>query len=188
MRAFANGEKDKLAEQLENTAMHGARFSLTIDEYTSFQNKRFMSLNLHGLETYWNLGVVMIQGTMPAERVKELVDSQLQRLKLNMNDHIVCSTTDGASVMVKFGRLVLPEQQLCYVHAVHLAVTDVLYRRRNQEEPAPTACATASQIESEDKDDGSDTTECDTDSADKEEDRYQPVRVTEEMHSSMERV
>lgn len=31
--------------------------------------------------------------------------------------------------MGKFGRLVLPELQLCCAHAVHLAVTDVLYRR-----------------------------------------------------------
>lgn len=52
VRAFANGEKDKLAEQLENTVKHGARFSLTIDEYTSSQSKGFMSVNLHGLETY----------------------------------------------------------------------------------------------------------------------------------------
>lgn len=30
--------------------------------------------------------------------------------------------------MVKFERLVLPTLQLCYAHAVHLAVTDVLHR------------------------------------------------------------
>uniref|UniRef100_A0AAV2J054 Gypsy retrotransposon integrase-like protein 1 n=1 Tax=Knipowitschia caucasica TaxID=637954 RepID=A0AAV2J054_KNICA len=73
---------------------------------------------------------------MPAEKIKELVDSHLHRFKLNMEQNIVCCTTDGASVMVKFGRLVLPELQLCYAHAVHLAVTDVLYRRVHREELA----------------------------------------------------
>lgn len=77
MRAFTNKKKDKLAEKLQDLVKCGARFSLTNDEYTSSQNKRFMSVNLHGLEMYWNLDMIRIQGTMPAKRVKELVNSQL---------------------------------------------------------------------------------------------------------------
>lgn len=86
------------------------------------------------------------------------------------------SSTEEWRVMVKFGRLVLPEQQLCYAHAVQLAVTDVLYRR--------WVAACVSHIESKDEEDG-----IGTESADEEEDiGYQPVRVREEMYSSMELV
>lgn len=32
--------------------------------------------------------------------------------------------------MVKFGKLLSCEHQLCYAHAIHLAVVDVLYKKR----------------------------------------------------------
>src|SRR5262249_19135821 len=48
---------------------------------------------------------------------------------LNLHEDIICVTTDGASVMQKVGKLLSDEQQLCFAHAVHLAVTDVLYKK-----------------------------------------------------------
>ena len=42
--------------------------------------------------------------------------------------HVVASTTDGAKVMEKFGKIMKPVwHQLCYAHAIHLPVNDVLY-------------------------------------------------------------
>ena len=35
--------------------------------------------------------------------------------------------TDGASVMTKMGKLCKPIHQICFAHAIHLAVCDVLY-------------------------------------------------------------
>lgn len=184
VRGFANEQKNKLAAIFQDMVKQGMRFSLTIDEYTSSQHKRFMSINVHGAQTYWNLGIVKINGTLPAEKVKVLVDSQLQRFKLDMDEHIVCCTTDGASVMVKFGRLVLPELQLCYAHAVHLAVTDVLYRRGHREELADVPERV---IESEEEDDSD--PEPDEESAEYVEDGdYRSVRVREEMYNSVEQV
>ena len=92
-----------------------------MDEYTSLQNKRFMNVNLHSEDDHWNLGVFRIEGSMTAERVVELLNIKLETYSLNLDEHIVCGTTDGASVMVKYGKLVLPEHQLCYAHAIHLA-------------------------------------------------------------------
>ena len=109
---------------------------------------------------------------MPSKKVKVLVDNQLQRFKLDMDKHIVCCTTDGASVMVKFGRQVLPELQLCYAHAVHLAVTDVLYRRGVPDRV----------IETSEEEEYSDL-ESDDESGD-----YRSVKVREDMYKSVERV
>ncbi|CAB3224184.1 unnamed protein product [Arctia plantaginis] len=39
-------------------------------------------------------------------------------------------TTDGASVMVKVGKLVSCYQQLCFAHGIQLAVVDILYKKR----------------------------------------------------------
>ncbi|XP_030578053.1 zinc finger BED domain-containing protein 4-like [Archocentrus centrarchus] len=174
VRVFANEEKIKLAEMFQDMVKKGLRFSLTIDEYTSSQHKRYMSINVHGAQTYWNLGVIHVRGTMPAEKVKALVDDQLQCFKLDMNQHIVCCTTDGASVMVKFGRLVLPELQLCYAHAVHLAVTDVLYHRATSD--GESKASEEEEESSEDSDD--ELAVC--------EDGYRSVR--EDMYRSVERV
>uniref|UniRef100_A0AAV2MI82 Transposase n=1 Tax=Knipowitschia caucasica TaxID=637954 RepID=A0AAV2MI82_KNICA len=122
---------------------------------------------------------------MPAEKIKELVDSHLHRFKLNMEQNIVCCTTDGASVMVKFGRLVLPKLQLCYAHAVHLAVTDVLYRRVHREELADVP-ERVMETESEEEEDSG--PESDEDSAECVDGGYRSVRVREEMFMSVERV
>ncbi|CAL9683679.1 unnamed protein product [Knipowitschia caucasica] len=87
--------------------------------------------------------------------------------------------------MVKFGRLVLPELQLCYAHAVHLAVTDVLYRRVHREELADVP-ERVMETESEEEEDSG--PESDEDSAECVDGAYRSVRVREEMFMSVERV
>ena len=42
---------------------------------------------------------------------------------------MVATITDGASLMVKFGKDTCPEHVTCYAHAIHLAVCDVLYKK-----------------------------------------------------------
>ena len=103
-----------------------------MDEYTSLQNKRFMNINLHTEDDHWNLGVFRIEGSMTSDRVVELVNEKLGTYSLNLDEHILCATTDGALVMVRYGKLVLPEHQLCYAHAIHLSVIDVLYNKHNK--------------------------------------------------------
>ena len=49
---------------------------------------------------------------------------------LSIGRHIVVVVTDGASAKVIFGWCVDCEHQLCYAHAMHLAVYDALYRKQ----------------------------------------------------------
>ena len=67
---------------------------------------------------------------MPAERVENLVKERLHKFGLKM-ENIVAATTDGASVMKSFGRMICCVHQLCFAHGYHLAVTDFLYARQN---------------------------------------------------------
>ena len=103
--------------------------SLTLDEYTSARNRPYMNLNLHYGSDPVNLGMVRIKGSMRAERVKTLVNERLHEFGLKMED-IVAATTDGASVMKSFGRIICCVHQLCFVHGYHLAITDFLYARK----------------------------------------------------------
>lgn len=44
------------------------KFSLTLDEWTSLRNKRYININIHGVGYFWNLGLVRIFGSFTAER------------------------------------------------------------------------------------------------------------------------
>ena len=46
-------------------------------------------------------------------------------------EDIVAATTDGASVMKGFGKMISCAHQLCFAHGYRLAVTDFLYARQN---------------------------------------------------------
>ncbi len=109
--------------------MTGQRFSITLDEYTSLKNRRFLNINIHQKNKHWNLGLKRVSGSFPAEKAAEIVAQRVEEFGLNMADCVVCSVTDGASVMVKFGKIISTEHQTCYTHGVHLAVQEVLYEK-----------------------------------------------------------
>ena len=58
------------------------------------------------------------------------MNERLHEFGLKMED-IAAATTDGASVMKSFGRMICCVHQLCFAHGYHLAITDFLYARKN---------------------------------------------------------
>ena len=79
-------------------------------------------------------GVTPITGSLPAEKIVDLVENKLSDFNLSMKRHIIANVTDGTSVMKKLGRLSGIEHQLCYAHELHLAQCDVLYTNSNPSE------------------------------------------------------
>jgi hypothetical protein len=117
------------------------KFSISLDEFTSTRNRRYLNINLHHLDKFWNLGLVRIQGSLPAHSLLEMVENHLSLFNLSTTSDIVSSVNDGASVMVCFGNLAPFDQQLCFAHGIHLAVLDVIYQK------------TTIQVKREDEDD-----------------------------------
>jgi hypothetical protein len=108
------------------------QFSLTFDEWTSIQNRRYLNVNVHIEGEFWSLGLARaVVGSLPVEKCFELVQKVLTQFMLNYDEDIVCITTDGASVMQMVGRLSNSDQQLCFVHGVQLGVQDVLYKKQS---------------------------------------------------------
>ena len=103
---------------------------VTLDEYTSTRSRKYMNLNLHYDSDPLNLGMVRIKSSVPAERAENVVNERLQEFGLKMED-IVAATTDGASVMKSFGRMICCVHHLCFAYGHYLAVTDFLYTRQN---------------------------------------------------------
>ena len=62
--------------------------------------------------SFGNLGMVKIDGAMPAEKVVEAVQNKLSEFGLDLEKHVVTYVTDGASVMVKFGKIIDCDHQL----------------------------------------------------------------------------
>ena len=121
--SFFQTLKSDIKKMIEIKKGVGKFCSVTLDEYTSTRSRRYINLNLHYDSDHVNLEMLRIKGSMPAERVENLVKERLYEFGLKMED-IVAATTDGASVMKSFGRIICCVHQLCSAHGYHLAVTD----------------------------------------------------------------
>lgn len=99
---FAKKEQtDKIKMQMQSNK----KCSLTLDEWTSKRNRRYLNVNIHdSAGGAYNLGLVRIFGSCPAETALELLSTKRKSFDLRLTDTIGC-TTDGAAVMVKFGRM-----------------------------------------------------------------------------------
>jgi len=128
--------KNKMIGELSEKIQNNVRFSLTIDEWTSTRKKKYVNVNLHGApnEEPYNLGLVRIFGSCTSTQLLEVVTHHLASFEVNYEQHIVGTTGDGASVMVKFGKECPTFYQLCLSHGVHLAVCDTLYNKESNNE------------------------------------------------------
>lgn len=137
MRSLVMGYSDRVRQamisEMTQHLQKGKKFSLTFDEWTSFANKRYMNINVHGGDSkFWSLGLVRVSGSMPATKCVELVEQKLIKHGLSLEKDIVCITTDGASVMSKVGKIISCHQQLCFAHGLQLGVLSVLYKNKTE--------------------------------------------------------
>ena len=128
---YASKIERQIKDDLIERRQQGERFSFTVEEWTGEDNKRYANVNVHTPDgTVHHLGLIRIKGSMTAEACKEMVAQRTAHFGLNIKSDVICCTSDAASVMVKFGKLMECEHQLSYAHGVHLAVCDVLYRKK----------------------------------------------------------
>ena len=115
--SFSQTLKSDIKKMIEIKKGAGKFCSVTLDQYTSTRSRRYMNLNLHYDSNPVNLGIVRTKGSMPVERVENLVKERLHELGFKMED-IVAATTDGASVMKSFERMICCVHQLCFAHVI----------------------------------------------------------------------
>ena len=130
VREYAKVVEEEVRDILQAELDKGNRFSLTTDEWTSIRNRRYCVVNIH-LKGGRHFGVGMIRGKgkLGAHKIARIVKAKLVKFGIKPDIHIVVTTTDGATVMEAFGRIMEPiGHQLCYAHAIHLAVNDVVYQ------------------------------------------------------------
>ncbi|CAH2105485.1 unnamed protein product [Euphydryas editha] len=101
--------KMKVKEDLLKLKNEGYRFLVSLDEWTSGMNRRFLNVNVHTIinsqPTQWNIGLARIFGSMSSESCVQLLKEKLS--------------------------------EFCYAHSVQLGITDVIYKKNvesNEEE------------------------------------------------------
>lgn len=126
-------KKMEMKKELQILKNNAQKFSITVDEWSDNRMRRYMNVTLLSTQKKHVLGLVPIEGSCNSEKSVELVRNFLQQFDIDLNTDIVASTHDGAAVMVKYGRLIGAISQLCYNHAMHLAVLELVYKKTNSE-------------------------------------------------------
>lgn len=120
------GTKDELIRLLNLKK----KFIIAVDEWTDILMRIYLNVSLLSSNSkQFVLGLVPIKEKCTSEKTKELVHGILKEFGVNLDTDIVASTIDGANVMVKYCSIIAAEEQLCYNHAIHLAVLKVLYKK-----------------------------------------------------------
>lgn len=122
----------QLKQSKENQS---ARFSLSIDEWSSLKNRRYFNICVHYTDgKFYNLGLVYIPGKCGATETRQIVESRLEEFGLSFEQDVVAVTSDGPNVMVKFGRDSPTEMVLCLNHAIHLSILATFSNRNNTDD------------------------------------------------------
>lgn len=126
---YYNSRRDEVVEIIKEHITNGKKISITLDEWTSTANRRYMNINIHSVKgRFWNLGLVRILGSATSEACLLYIQTKLQKFGISFSSDVFCLSTDGAAVMKKLGRISEKQQQLCIAHGIHLAVLEVIYQ------------------------------------------------------------
>ena len=119
-------------DHLQKKIKENCRFALSFDEYTG-KNRRYLTINMHSDDgVCYNLGMGRVWNSQTAETVLKLVELRLTDFKVSF-DYITAMVTDGASIMVKLGRLSPCEHVICLSHTLHLVISDVFYPKKKSD-------------------------------------------------------
>ncbi|CAG4943549.1 unnamed protein product [Parnassius apollo] len=135
---FYDKTKKNLIKEIQELKDEGHKFSVSIDEWTSSRNRRYMNVNLHcaffkgNHHTTRNLGLCRTYGSVTAIKCEEYLRERLHEFKLDFDTDVIAIISDGASVMTKLGGNLNCIHQLCLAHGLQLAIVDTFYVK-NQE-------------------------------------------------------
>ena len=104
--------REEVKRSIHISKSKGAYFSLTLDKWTSVQNKRYLNINIHGNNSFWNLCLIRVWGRFSSEACSNVIVHKLNEFGVNTEKDIVAITTDGCSMMKKLGRSISSLQQV----------------------------------------------------------------------------
>ena len=121
----SNNKKNELILKLGARKEADKRFTLSLDEYTSQRNRRYLNINAHCkdvVDEVFCLGLCRVQGSMPSDILESKVQNHLKKFNLDLYKDIICATTDGANLMKAWGKKIPCLHLLCVLHGINLAI------------------------------------------------------------------
>lgn len=113
---IAGQVKEIVIGVLREKKAEGMRFAVVLDEWTSVGNCKYMNVVIFwGRGQFFNLGLVRITKG-DADTLLKVLTGLLLKYEIMLDEDV---TTDGAAVIIKFGKLFKPIHQLCYAYAIH---------------------------------------------------------------------
>ena len=123
---FSDTTRDQMIKKLKCCMDSGERISLTMDEWSSGSNRKFLNVNAHRTSDFECFGLARAKGSCSAPKLLKVLEDHLATFDVFLKD-VVCLTTDGASIMDGIGRLIPCLHLKCQAHACNLAICDVFY-------------------------------------------------------------
>ena len=151
MLRYGSQLREKVSSYLSNIKSKGGYFSLTLDEWTSLQNKRYLNINIHGNGFFWTLGLMRIKGRFSSEACSGAISQKLKEFGTDFETDIIAITTDGCAMMKKLGRIIPNYQQLCYAHGLQLVIQDVFYQKQPKAPEDQEVWSSTSETDNEDE-------------------------------------
>lgn len=132
---FCESKFGEMKTTLQSLKRSGEKFSISLDEWTDLSNIRYLKITLHTATQIFYLGLMRIPaGHCSSEVIFDLTAEKLAEVDLNIESDIVAASSDGASVMVKYGDLMGTCVQLnCINHGLRLSVVDTMYKLQELE-------------------------------------------------------
>lgn len=128
---FGNTLIEEVVNQIKLEKLQGAKYSLSFDEWTSMKNRRYLNINLHKKSgDFVCLGLIRVFGSLTAAKTKFLILEKLDEFGVSLTDDVVSSMCDGAAVNISYCKNSGCEYQICLSHGIHLAVIDVLFKKK----------------------------------------------------------
>lgn len=121
--------KETTKQEIASIKSEGSKLSLIFDEWTSSSSKRYINAIVKTKDKLWNIGLIRLVKSGTAEVCIKLVEERLDEFGISLTDDIAAFTTDGASTMIKIGKIITPKHQLCLAHGIHLAMVDIFYKK-----------------------------------------------------------
>ena len=69
--------KKSMILEITTKISSGSRFSVLLDEYSSVRNRCYLNINLYLSTKFLHLGMTPITGSLPAEKIADLVKRNL---------------------------------------------------------------------------------------------------------------
>lgn len=118
--------QEKYIKYFENYLKKEGQMTVSLDEWSSIDKRRYLNIVLNLQSVSFNLGLVRIFGRATSLNLLNLIKTKLSSFNLTLNN-IQAFSSDGAPVMTCLARLANKQVQLCFLHAIHLGVSRVLY-------------------------------------------------------------